>query len=145
MAAVISSDLVFLKTPSPHFLGYNENMIIGVGIDVVNIPRFIYYATTIPHFLVRLFSPQELRLSNLQLAGNFAASEAFVKACPNKFLDLVSKVEFLRSPNGKPTVVLYDSGKMPISIFNVHVSLTNLDNLVIAAIVIEQKDGVKEV
>ncbi len=120
-------------------------MIIGVGIDGVNISRFNYYVTTIPRFLIRLFSPRELRLSHLQLAGNFAANEAFVKACPNRFLDLVSKVEFLRSSNGKPTVELYGSDKLPVSIFNVHVSLTNLDNLVIAAIVIEQKDGVKEV
>jgi len=118
-------------------------MIIGLGIDAVRVNRFNYFANLIPRFLARLSSHQESSLNRIQLAGNFAASEALLKACPSKYLDLIFKVEFLRGPNGEPTSVLYDFNEMPISFFNVHISITNLDDIVIAAVVLEQKHDTK--
>jgi len=112
-------------------------MIIGIGVDAVNIVRFKYYSDIVPHFLSRLFSPRELSLNQLQLAGNFAAGEAFFKACPTDYLDLVSTIEFLRDNVGKPTIEICDFDGMPISNLSVHISLTNLENLVIAMIVVE--------
>lgn len=119
-------------------------MIIGLGIDAVKVNRFNYFANQIPRFLARLSSLQESSLSRIQLAGNFAASEALLKACPSKYLDLVSKVEFLRGPNGEPTSILYDFNEMPISFFNVYISITNLDDIVIAAVILEQKHDTKQ-
>lgn len=112
-------------------------MIIGVGVDAVNIVRFKYYSNVIPNLLSRLFSPRELRLNQLQLAGNFAASEAFFKACPADYLDSVSTIEFLRDNDGKPTIEICDFNGMPVSTLSIHISLTNLETLVIAMIVVE--------
>jgi len=112
-------------------------MILGIGIDAVNILRFTRYADTIPRFLIRLFSQSELNLSQSQLAGNFAAREAFLKACPTEYRKLVSRVEFLRDANGKPTVNIPTVDGLPIANFCVHISITNLDNLVFAVIIME--------
>lgn len=113
-------------------------MILGFGIDAVNILRFNYYADCIPNFLPKIFSYREQLLNRTQLAGNFAAREAFLKACPPSLTDKITKVEFLRNSNGAPTIELSDLSGKPFSFFEVHVSLSNMDNLAIAAIILEE-------
>jgi holo-[acyl-carrier protein] synthase len=114
-------------------------VILGIGIDVVNISRFKYYSETIPTFLSKLFSPQELKLSCSQLAGNYAANEAFLKACPANYRHSVSTIEVLRDADGRPTLAMYDIDGIPLSALKAHISLTNLENITIAMIVIEHR------
>ena len=55
-------------------------MIIGVGIDLVDLARFERAVTKTPKLLDRLFVESERDASMTSLAGRFAAKEAFVKA-----------------------------------------------------------------
>lgn len=55
-------------------------MIIGVGIDVVDIARFEQTLERTPALRERLFTPQERELPIRSLAARFAAKEAAAKA-----------------------------------------------------------------
>ena len=55
-------------------------MIIGVGIDVVDIGRFGATLERTPALRERLFTPEERDLPLQSLAARFAAKEAVAKA-----------------------------------------------------------------
>lgn len=55
-------------------------MIIGTGIDVVDIERFSYNLQRTPRLVQRLFAPSERDLPVQSLAARFAAKEATAKA-----------------------------------------------------------------
>lgn len=55
-------------------------MIVGVGIDVVDIERFSATLDATPRLVERLFAPRERDLPRHSLAGRFAAKEALAKA-----------------------------------------------------------------
>ncbi|GGB46961.1 holo-[acyl-carrier-protein] synthase [Flexivirga endophytica] len=55
-------------------------MIVGVGIDVVDVERFTAKLGATPRLLERLFAVQERDLPPTSLAGRFAAKEALAKA-----------------------------------------------------------------
>ena len=55
-------------------------MIVGVGIDVVDVARFMATVERVPALRRRLFTPQERDLAPNSLAARFAAKEAIAKA-----------------------------------------------------------------
>jgi len=55
-------------------------MIVGVGIDVVDIARFIATVQRVPALRERLFTPEERDLPDASLAARFAAKEAIAKS-----------------------------------------------------------------
>ncbi len=55
-------------------------MIVGVGIDVVDVARFGRTLERTPRLRERLFTPEERELPLMSLAARFAAKEAFAKA-----------------------------------------------------------------
>ncbi len=55
-------------------------MIIGVGIDVVDVARFEQALARTPALRDRLFTEQERHLQVVSLAARFAAKEALAKA-----------------------------------------------------------------
>jgi holo-[acyl-carrier protein] synthase len=55
-------------------------VIVGVGIDVVDVARFVETLTRVPGLLTRLFTPEERELAPVSLAARFAAKEAVAKA-----------------------------------------------------------------
>ncbi|RNI22252.1 holo-ACP synthase [Flexivirga caeni] len=55
-------------------------MIVGVGIDVVDVARFVAKLDATPRLAERLFVPAERALPPNSLAGRFAAKEALAKA-----------------------------------------------------------------
>lgn len=55
-------------------------MIVGVGVDVVEIARFTRTVQATPALLTRLFNESERDLPMHSLAGRFAAKEALAKA-----------------------------------------------------------------
>ncbi|MDY6056162.1 holo-ACP synthase [Micrococcus sp.] len=55
-------------------------MIIGVGVDVVDVPRFRTQLERTPALRARLFTPEERDLPLRSLAARFAAKEAIAKA-----------------------------------------------------------------
>lgn len=55
-------------------------MIVGVGIDVVDVARFLATVERVPALRDRLFTPEERDLPPASLAARFAAKEAIAKA-----------------------------------------------------------------
>jgi len=55
-------------------------MIVGVGIDVVDVARFTRYLERTPALVDRLFTDAEKHLPPNSLAARFAAKEAVAKA-----------------------------------------------------------------
>jgi holo-[acyl-carrier protein] synthase len=55
-------------------------VIVGVGIDVVDVARFMATIERVPALRDRLFTPQERDLAPSSLAARFAAKEAIAKA-----------------------------------------------------------------
>jgi len=55
-------------------------VIVGVGIDVVDVARFAATLERVPGLVVRLFTPAERGLAPVSLAARFAAKEAVAKA-----------------------------------------------------------------
>jgi holo-[acyl-carrier protein] synthase len=55
-------------------------MIIGIGVDVVMVPRFKHQLTKAPALRERLFTPVEREHNFRSLAARFAAKEAVAKA-----------------------------------------------------------------
>ncbi len=55
-------------------------MIAGVGIDVVDVARFVATLERVPALRERLFTPDERELPAASLAARFAAKEAIAKA-----------------------------------------------------------------
>lgn len=55
-------------------------MIVGVGIDVVDVARFQATVERVPALRDRLFTPEERELAPASLAARFAAKEAIAKS-----------------------------------------------------------------
>ena len=55
-------------------------MIVGVGIDVVDVGRFVTTLARVPRLRDRLFTSDERELPDQSLAARFAAKEAVAKA-----------------------------------------------------------------
>ena len=76
-------------------------MIIGIGIDIVDLPRFIEIASN-QEFRARYFSIKENGLKIESLAGRFAAKEALFKALDVQELFCWDDVEIISNSNGTP-------------------------------------------
>jgi holo-[acyl-carrier protein] synthase len=55
-------------------------MIVGIGVDVVDLARFALSLERTPHLAERLFTPLERQAGTDSLAAGFAAKEAVAKA-----------------------------------------------------------------
>ncbi|ROS31468.1 holo-ACP synthase [Cellulomonas sp. PhB150] len=55
-------------------------MIVGIGIDVVDVARFVETLRRVPSLRDRLFTPAEREMPETSLAARFAAKEAIAKA-----------------------------------------------------------------
>jgi holo-[acyl-carrier protein] synthase len=77
-------------------------MIIGVGIDVVDIARFEQALTRTPGMAVRLFTEGERSLPAHSLAARFAVKEALAKALGAPRGLLWTDAEIVTSPGGRP-------------------------------------------
>ena len=55
-------------------------MIVGVGIDVVDVARFVATLERVPALRERLFTPAEREMPVTSLAARFAAKEAIAKS-----------------------------------------------------------------
>ncbi|MCX8095765.1 MAG: holo-ACP synthase [Caldisericia bacterium] len=97
-------------------------MIIGIGIDIINIKRFEKVIKNNPEILKRIFTENELNLfknyknSYLHLAGRFSLKEAIIKAGKN-YLKIKSfkDIEILKDNDNKP-ILIKPQGNISISI-----------------------------
>ena len=77
-------------------------MIVGVGIDVVDIARFERAIARTPSLTARLFTAGERGLPPRSLAARFAAKEALAKALGAPGGLLWTDAEIVTSPAGRP-------------------------------------------
>jgi holo-[acyl-carrier protein] synthase len=120
----------------------NNTNIIGIGIDLVEVSRIKKAVTKNKIFLERIYSSQEIRLSDKgkfrfeELAGRFAVKEAIFKAIKTGWRRGVKfkEITVLNEPSGSPYVTL--SGETQkiarsLGINNIQVSISHTKDLAI--------------
>ncbi|NBF40792.1 MAG: holo-ACP synthase [Spirochaetes bacterium] len=126
-------------------------MILGIGIDVVQVSRMRQWADR-QGLLERYFHPRELEtaLSRghsmvLSLAARFAAKEAFGKALGIGLRDVrLREIEVRNNSMGKPEMMLHGRAREKLHHFggqSVHVSMTHEVDNAIAVVIIEGEKG----
>ena len=115
-------------------------MIIGVGIDVVNVDRFCETLDRTPALRGRVFTAAEAQLPLASLAARFAAKEALAKAlgAPAGLRWLDAEVQTLTT--GRPKLTLTGSvaaRAQELDVSAVHVSLSHDAGIASAVVVLE--------
>lgn len=117
-------------------------MIVGNGVDLVEIQRIKELIERKPQFLNRFFTDNEYLIFESKgfktetIAGNFAAKEAVVKAMGTgvRGFDLVD-IEVLRDGMGKPYVVLHGRAEAlarGMHIGDIHLSISHSNTHAVA-------------
>jgi holo-[acyl-carrier protein] synthase len=117
-------------------------MIIGVGIDVVDIARFGRALTRSPGLAVRLFTEGERSLPARSLAARFAAKEALAKALGAPRGLLWTDAEIVTDPAGRPHLKVSGTVAAAADQFGVtgwHLSLSH-DAGIASAVVVAEGD-----
>jgi holo-[acyl-carrier protein] synthase len=115
-------------------------MILGVGIDVVDIARFGESLERTPGMRERLFTPVERERSLASLAARFAAKEALAKAlgAPSGMAWL--DAEIVNEATGDPRFEIRGSvlaRANDVGVNEVHVSLSHDAGIASAVVVLE--------
>ncbi|ELU5587768.1 holo-ACP synthase [Clostridium perfringens] len=94
-------------------------MIIGIGVDIIEIERVRQAIQNNKNFLSKLFTEREIdyfisrNMNSEVIAGNFAAKEAVSKALGTGIRGFSFKdIEILRNELGKPEVILHSGAKL---------------------------------
>lgn len=115
-------------------------MIIGTGIDLVDIPRFERTVARTPRLLQRLFTEREQALRLSSLAARYAAKEALIKTLGGSDGVHWTEIEIAAEASGKPHFVLSGSTAEVVrarGITALHLTLTHDAGLAAAFVVAE--------
>lgn len=122
-------------------------MIIGVGVDIVEIKRIEEAMNRHKGFIYRIFNEVEIEYFNRRnmrseyVAGRFAAKEAIVKALGTGFSGFDCRdVVIDRAVSGKPVVVLQGKAKLvaqKYGDYKIHLSISHGQETAIAYAVLE--------
>lgn len=116
-------------------------MIIGTGIDLVDVARFERSVTRTPRLLARLFTPAEQQLKLRSLAARYAAKEALIKALGGSDGVYWTEIEIASEPSGRPHFVLSGSTAAVIvgrDITALHLTMTHDAGLAAAYVIAER-------
>ena len=120
---------------------------VGIGIDIVDVPRFEKVLARRPKIVDRLFTEGEkldTKLKPQRLAARFAAKEAVMKACGVGVGSTGWKtIEVKKMRSGAPMVVLHGTAQDladRVGIKNMHITLTHTD-MTAAAFVVGTDDA----
>jgi holo-[acyl-carrier protein] synthase len=119
-------------------------VIIGIGVDLVDIPRFERSVERTPRLLERLFSPSERALPVRSLAARYAAKEALIKALGGSEGLHWSEIEVTPEESGRPWFTLGGSTAAVVAdrgITAIHLSMTHDGGFAVAYVVAEAADG----
>ena len=122
-------------------------MIVGIGVDLVDIARFERTLERTPRLLERLFSVKERELKPRSLAARYAAKEALIKALGGSDGVHWTEIEVASEASGRPVFVLTGSTAAVIAergITTVHLSMSHDANLATAYVVAEAGGAVDE-
>jgi holo-[acyl-carrier protein] synthase len=115
-------------------------MILGVGIDVVDIGRFGESLERTPALRERLFTPLELERPLASLAARFAAKEALAKALGAPTGMAWHDAEIVNESSGDPQLQMRGSvlaRANDLGVTTVHVSLSHDAGIASAMVVLE--------
>lgn len=115
-------------------------MIIGVGIDVVDVARFGATLERTPKLRDRLFTDAEQRLPPASLAARFAAKEALAKALGAPVGLRWRDAEVHRGPDGRPHLAMTGTVAAraeSLGARRTHVSLSHDAGIASAVVVVE--------
>lgn len=120
---------------------------IGVGIDVVDVPRFTIVLGRRPRIVERLFTENEQRDArgkSERLAARFAAKEAVMKSLSVGAGSVPWKsIEVVKAPSGAPSVRLHGAAQELAALRGAdefHISLTHTAMTAAAFVVASSKD-----
>ncbi|OPJ55255.1 holo-[acyl-carrier-protein] synthase [Alkalithermobacter paradoxus] len=125
-------------------------MIIGLGIDIVEIDRIKEAIDRNNKFLDRVFTENEIiyfkskNFHSNTIAGNFAAKEAISKAFGTGIRNFNLKdIEILRNELGKPVVNVYNNLyelSKNLNVGNIMVSISHSKNYAVANAIITKEE-----
>ncbi|MFS0733969.1 holo-ACP synthase [Microbacterium sp. 1P10UB] len=117
-------------------------MIVGIGVDLVDIPRFERSLERTPRLLERLFTPGERVLAPRSLAARYAAKEALIKALGGSDGVHWTEIEITPEPSGRPWFTLTGSTAEVVAargITSLHLSMSHDAGLATAYVVAESE------
>ena len=115
-------------------------MIVGIGVDLVDIPRFERTIERTPKLLDRLFSDAERALKPHSLAARYAAKEALIKALGGSDGVHWTEIEVVSEASGRPVFSLCGSTARVVAdrgIVALHLSLSHDAGLATAYVIAE--------
>lgn len=113
-------------------------MIDGIGIDVVDIARFLESLERTPTLREKLFTESERILNSQSLAARFAAKEALYKALSPSHGLQWHEAEIISAPNGKPEFLFRGEIADLVDGAQVHLSLSHDGGIASAMVVVER-------
>lgn len=122
-------------------MNVGEKMIVGIGVDLVELYRMEKIIKESPRFVQKVLTPEEYRCFEQKkgrhqveyLAGRFAAKEAFSKAWGTGIGKLTFQdIEILNEANGRPYVAFSPHAG------RVHISLSHSEMQAIAYVILEK-------
>ena len=117
-------------------------MIVGVGIDVVDVARFLATLQRAPRLIEKLFTPRERDVPPTSLAARFAAKEAMAKALGAPGTMSWQDATVLRVVGGPPVVEITGTvaaRAAALGIDRFHISLSH-DAGIASAVVVAERD-----
>lgn len=115
-------------------------MIVGVGVDLVDVARFDQAIKNTPKLISRLFTDSEKDLVLNSLAARFAAKEALMKAVGKAAGLSFQEVEVVKDKFGKPGFALSGESAKTVAasgIANLHLSISHDGQMAIAYVIAE--------
>jgi holo-[acyl-carrier protein] synthase len=115
-------------------------MIVGVGIDIIEVGRIQRAMEKNPRFCDRIFTEGEVRYCEgkknrfQHLAARFAAKEAFFKAL-GRHVGWTA-VEVVNLPTGQPRLVVRAQGDLGFA--QSYISLSHLSDHALAVVILER-------
>jgi len=119
-------------------------VIVGIGVDLVDIPRFERSLARTPRLVERLFAPAERPLPPRSLAARYAAKEALIKALGGSDGVHWTEIEITPEPSGRPWFTLCGSTAEVVAargITTLHLSMSHDAGLATAYVIAEAEDA----
>ena len=116
-------------------------MIIGIGIDLIEVERIKKLMEKNPRFIQRIFTSQEIHYCQKKVnkyqhfAARFAAKEAFFKSLGRRIK--WKDVGLINLSSGKPELDINAKEKFPFE--SAHVSIAHLSAYAVAIVILESK------
>lgn len=122
-------------------------MVVGIGIDLVNIPQFEKNLQN-DAFVRKVFTPaerllcEEVKNSSEHFAGKFAAKEALMKAIGKGIRQEVwfSQIAVLNRDTGAPYIEVAGEAKSTLdslSVDSIQVSISHTQEMAVAIVILE--------